>query len=116
EIADDDLEPRVAEVERLGAPLIAVADDRDRLPVEGREARIGVVVDLCHWAPFRVLDHQALYRAAPKLGYTRVVVTHKTHHEEVADRSRSDRRARRRLGRPSHVAGRRIQDARAPLR
>ena len=47
--ADDDVDAAVAQVQGVGVALAAVADDRDRLPVEG--ARIGVVVVVhprCH--------------------------------------------------------------------
>ena len=41
---DDDLHPALVEVQGVGVPLRAVADDRDRLPGQGRRVRIVVVI------------------------------------------------------------------------
>ena len=47
--ADDDVDAAVAQVQGVGVALAAVADDRDRLPVEGARIRVGVVVHpRCH--------------------------------------------------------------------
>src|SRR6266550_7360501 len=44
----DDLEPRVAEVARLGRSLDPVADDRDRLPLYRLQTHIVIVPHLRH--------------------------------------------------------------------
>ena len=43
---DDDVDPRLLQVQRVGVALRAVAEDRDRLAVEDREVRVGVVEDV----------------------------------------------------------------------
>src|ERR687887_205180 len=41
-----DVHPAVAQVEGVGVPLTAVANDGDLLPLERRQARVAVVVDV----------------------------------------------------------------------
>ena len=43
---DDDVDPALVQVQRVGMALAAIADDRDGLPGQGRGVRIVVVVHL----------------------------------------------------------------------
>ena len=43
---DDDVDPALVQVQRMGMPLAAIPDDRDGLPGEGARVRVVVVVHL----------------------------------------------------------------------
>lgn len=46
--ADDDVDAAVVQVQGVGVPLRAVADDRDGLVLEDAEVAVVLVVDFCH--------------------------------------------------------------------
>jgi hypothetical protein len=51
---DDDVQPRVLEVQRVRVALAPIADDGNLLAAEEREVRVLVVVDL-RWHPYGLL-------------------------------------------------------------
>ena len=58
-LADDDVDAAVAEVLGLGVALRAVADDGDRLALEGGEVGVFVVINRgCHWYSEEILPRR----------------------------------------------------------